>query len=165
VADLAIISGYGPGLIGRVTQLHATYYSEHWGFGAFFEAKVASEMAEFVTRYDGTRDQILSVAVAGVIEASLCVDGLHGHTRGAHLRWFIASDQVRGSGLGARLLGDAIEFCRGKGYPKIKLWTFKGLHEARHLYEKAGFTNVESLRGQQWGAEVEEQRYEKVLFE
>jgi hypothetical protein len=37
------IAGYVPGGIGRVTELHATYYHQEWGFGLFFEAKVATE--------------------------------------------------------------------------------------------------------------------------
>ena len=37
-----IHKGYVPGAIGKVVELHGTYYAQHWGFGLFFEAKVAA---------------------------------------------------------------------------------------------------------------------------
>ena len=61
MTDLKLNTGYLPGLIGRITELHALYYHEHWGFGAFFEAKVASELARFITRYDADRDGVWTV--------------------------------------------------------------------------------------------------------
>ena len=78
----------------------------------------------------------------------------------AHLRWFITSDQTRGSGTGTALLNAALTFCRAQSYARVYLWTFEGLHAARHLYEKAGFHLVHQQRGIQWGTEVNEQRFE-----
>jgi hypothetical protein len=31
-----IAEGYLPGVIGKVTEMHATYYYQHWGFDVFF---------------------------------------------------------------------------------------------------------------------------------
>jgi hypothetical protein len=58
VPEIKIESGYVPGSIGRISELHGTYYHEHWGFGVYFEAKVATELSEFLRRYDGNRDGI-----------------------------------------------------------------------------------------------------------
>lgn len=129
--DVEIRSGYAPGAIGRVVELHAGYYHAHWGLGPFFEAKVASELAEFIGRYDSGRDGIWTASIAGRIEGSITIDGLHAAEDGAHLR-----------------------------YRAIYLWTFDGLQAARHLYEKAGFVLVEQRRGSQWGSELTEQRFE-----
>jgi hypothetical protein len=41
MSEIEICKGYVPGTIGRVVELHGAYYHAHWGFGAFFEAKVA----------------------------------------------------------------------------------------------------------------------------
>jgi GNAT superfamily N-acetyltransferase len=163
MSDVRILTGYVPGVVGRVTELHATYYHRHWGFGAFFEAKVAAEMAEFIRRYDDSRDRIWCALVDGRIEAALTIDGSDAALAGAHLRWFIASDAVRGSGVGARLLGDAMRFCREARHARVYLWTFRGLEPARHLYEKAGFVLAETRAGTQWGTRVDEQRYEASL--
>ena len=156
-------AGYLPGVIGRVTALHASYYHNHWNFGSFFEAKVASEMAEFITRYDSDRDGLWTALVDSRIEGSIIIDGLQGQTKGAHLRWFITSDAIRGKGAGSLLIHAAMTFCRTKKYNRVYLWTFKGLKAARHLYEKAGFKLVEEHFGENWGQKVIEQRFEAVL--
>ena len=163
MGDVEISSGYCPGAIGRVVELHGDYYHSHWGFGAFFEAKVAREVAEFFGRYDPRRDGFWTASVSGRVEGSITIDGAHAADAGAHLRWFIMSAALRGTGLGNRLIHAAVDFCRGHGYPRAYLWTFEGLHAARHLYEKAGFQLVEQRRGTQWGTEVAEQRFELSL--
>ncbi len=157
--EMAIRRDYTAGAIGRVVELHGAYYHANWGFGAFFEAKVAREMAEFFTRYDPRRDGFWTASVSGQVEGSITIDGLHAHEEGAHLRWFIVSDALRGKGAGKRLIGEAVDFCRSNGYSRIFLWTFAGLDAARHLYERAGFQLVEQHRGTQWGTEVTEQRF------
>jgi N-acetylglutamate synthase-like GNAT family acetyltransferase len=161
--EIAIEKGYTPGAIGRVAELHGTYYAEHWGFGCYFEGKVATAMAEFFVRYDEERDGFWTVSVDGRVEGSIAIDGIYAKNEGAHLRWFIMSDILRGQGMGNRLMDTVIDFCREKGYEKVYLWTFDGLDAARHLYEKAGFELVEQFTGTQWGTAVEEQRFELML--
>jgi len=160
MADIKITSGYIPGAIGRVVELHGTYYHAHWEFGPFFESKVAAEMAEFIGRYDKNQDGFWTVSLEGQIEGSIIIDGIHTKDEGAHLRWFIVSDSLRGKGAGNLLVQTAIDFCRNKKYERVYLWTFEGLHAARHLYEKYGFQLVEQQEGQQWGKVVKEQKFE-----
>lgn len=156
---IEILRGYRPGAIGRVAELHGVYYHRDWGFGAFFEAKVATELAAFVGRYDPARDGLWTASRDGRIEGSIVIDGSRADAEGAHLRWYIVSDLCRGRGVGGRLLENALDFCRGNGYPRVYLWTFAGLGAARHLYEKSGFRLAEERRGAQWGIEVTEQRF------
>lgn len=163
VSELEIVKGYTPGCIGRVAELHGTYYATHWGFGRFFEAKVATELSEFLARYDELRDGFWSASANGRLEGTITIDGIHADDEGAHLRWFIMSDTLRGKGMGGRLMDAAVDFCRDRGYKKVYLWTFAGLDAARHLYEKLGFELVEELTGTQWGTEVTEQRFEVML--
>jgi GNAT superfamily N-acetyltransferase len=163
VDPIEIRQGWLPGSLGRVVELHGSYYAAAWGFGAFFEAKVARELAEFMARYDERSDCFWTATVAGRLEGSITIDGKRAVAEGAHLRWFIVSDAHRGRGVGHRLMDAAVEFCRSRRFPRIYLWTFAGLHAARHLYEKAGFTIVEEHRGSQWGTEVTEQRFERAL--
>jgi len=58
---------------------------------------------------------------------------------------------------------EAISFCKGRDYRKIFLWTFEGLHPARHLYEKFGFKLIKQAEGTQWGKKVTEQKFELTL--
>ncbi len=157
--DVDIAKGYTPGLIGRVTELHGIYYHKHWGFGLFFEAKVTTELIEFLRRYDQGRDGLWSAAVDGRVEGCITIDGLQAEGEGAHLRWFIVSDRFQGRGIGRRLIEVAVDFCRKNGYKQVYLWTFEGLNAARHLYEKTGFKLIEEHNGTQWGEEVKEQKF------
>ena len=160
---IKIRKGYVSGAIGRIVELHGTYYHANWGFGAFLEAKVAGGFAEFMNRYDDKQDGLWTASVNGHVQGSIAIDGVHAMQEGAHLRWFIISDVLRGQGAGNQLINTAIDFCRNKKYPRVYLWTFAGLYAARHLYEQAGFVLVEQHRGAQWGTEVEEQRFELCL--
>jgi len=93
------------------------------------------------------------------VEGSIAIDGLHAETEGAHLRWYIISDALRGTGLGNELLNIAIGYCRQREYSSVYLHTFEGLDAAKHLYEKSGFQLVEQITGTQWGTEVNEQKF------
>jgi len=160
MSDIKIVRGYIPGSLGRVAELHGDYYYNHWGFGLFFEAKVANELSDFLRRFDENRDGFWTVSANGRTEGSICIDGIHAENDGAHLRWFIISEALQGKGAGNLLIKTAMNFCRDKGYKKAYLWTFEGLGAARHLYEKAGFNLVEEHKGSQWGTQVKEQRFE-----
>jgi len=161
--NILIQRGYVPGSIGRIAELHGTYYHKHWGFGAFFEAKVTGELAGFIGRYDDQRDGLWTALLGENIEGAIAIDGIHAGYRGAHLRWFIVSPSLHGRGIGSRLIKAAMRFCRNRGYKRIYLLTFEGLEQARHLYEKNGFTLMEQQRGSMWGNEVNEQRFELTL--
>jgi GNAT superfamily N-acetyltransferase len=163
--NAVIVKGYVPGAIGRIAELHAAYYSREAGFGLYFEAKVATELAEFLGRFSDGRDGIWLLTCGGRVEGSIAVDGAEADTRGAHLRWFILSDALRGRGLGNALIAAAVDFCRKKRYKGAYLWTFEGLDAARHLYEKHGFRLTCRQRGNQWGKEVTEQRFELAMKE
>ena len=160
MSNVEIVKGYIPGSIGRVAELHGAYYHEHWDFSVFFEAKVATELSEFFVRYDEKHDGFWTASLKGRVEGSITIDGIHAEKEGVHLRWFILSDVLRGRGIGNRLIKEALNFCRNKGYKRVYLWTFKGLNAAKHLYEKNGFKLVKQFKGMQWGTEVNEQRFE-----
>jgi len=154
-----LIKGYIPGAIGRIAELHGTYYARNWGFGLYFEAKVATELSAFLSAYDTKRDGWWIVVKGDRVEGGIVIDGSHAWDQGAHLRWFILSDTLRGSGWGRKLITTSVDFCIEKRYPQIYLWTFEGLHAARQLYESLGFRLVQQHKGRQWGTEVNEQQF------
>ena len=160
---ISIYKGYLPGSIGRVVELHGKYYADNWNFGAYFEAMVATAMAEFCARYDSSRDAIWLVIKDDRVEGSITIDGIHAESKGAHLRWFILSENLRGKGYGKQLLNKAIQFCKERDYPSIYLRTFEGLHAARKLYEGAGFRLVHQEVGEHWGPAVNVQEFTLIL--
>ena len=161
--NMKILSGFIPGAIGRVTELHGTYYSRNWGFGLFFEAKVATELSEFLCRFDKTRDGFWVAEDDGKIAGSVSIDGIEGKTKGARLRWFIVDPEMHGRGTGRMLMREAVLFCKTANHSKIYLTTFAGLDPARHLYEAFGFVLCGEREDAHWGKPVMAQQFELDL--
>lgn len=157
--SIAITSGYQPGVVGRVAEMHAIYYSRRVGFGSIFERQVASGMAEFVSRLENGRNGLWVAMRNGRIVGSVAIDGEDLGGGNAHLRWFIMDDGCRGQGVGRRLLEEATAFCDRCGFSATHLWTFKGLDAARRLYQAFGFELAQEALGDQWGASVTEQQF------
>lgn len=158
-SKIRIEAGYRPGLVGRVAEMHAAYYSTHSGFGQFFESKVAAGIAEFVGRLDDPRNGVWAAVLNGRIVGSIAIDGQDLGNDEAHLRWFILDDGCRGSGVGKVLIETAMAFCDQHNFKATQLWTFKGLEAARRLYESHGFVLTCEEEGSQWGSVVTEQQF------
>ncbi|KDB10264.1 transcriptional regulator, MarR family with acetyltransferase activity [Burkholderia sp. lig30] len=157
--SIQVSSGYRPGLVGRVAEMHAAFYSRHSGFGQFFECQVASGVAEFVGRLDEPCNEIWAATQNDRIVGSIAIDGQDLGNNQSHLRWFILDDGCRGSGVGRQLLAEAVAFCDRQRFAATQLWTFKGLDAARRLYESFGFELAHEEPGNQWGSTVIEQQF------
>ena len=155
------IAGYRPGALAAIVGLHAHYYARHWSFGLPFETKVGAELAEFLARHDRDRDLFHVAYRDGEVVGSVIIDESGGGPRGAHLRWFIVSEDMQGKGLGAELLGRAVSFCDDRGYDRIWLTTFAGLDAARSLYERHGFVLTGETETDEWSGDVREQIFER----
>lgn len=158
-ASMPIVDGYRPCLIGEIVTLHAATYSQWAGFGSAFEGKVASGLAEFVTRLDRPANTLLRADRDGRLLGSIAIDGEDLGDGSAHLRWFIVDPACRGTGLGRRLLDRALAFVDRRQVAETRLWTLQGLDAARTLYERAGFTLEREYQGEQWGRPITEQTF------
>lgn len=156
---ITIHAGYQPGMIGRITEMHAAFYARHAGFGQFFESQVATGVAEFAGRLNQTGNHVWLALLNDRIVGSVAIDGQDLGNNHAHLRWFILDDGCRGSGVGRQLLAEAVAYCDRLGFAATRLWTFKGLDAARKLYESVGFQLVREEAGEQWGSTVTEQQF------
>lgn len=139
MSKIEIHSGYVPGAIGRITHLHGTYYAAHWGLGLYFEAKVADELAAFMSRFQPERDGAWLARADAEIIGGIFIDGAGAGDEGARLRWFILDPAYQGQGVGHQLMKAAIAFCQYQHFRRVYLTTFTGLVAARHLYEAYGF--------------------------
>lgn len=151
-----------PGAIGSVAALHGQHYARDWGFGTFFEAKVAAELGQFASRM-AANDLVLLVQDGSGLAASLILDlnDPASGPRGAHLRWFIVADRLRGTGIGRALLARAMAHADTHAGGKVWLTTFQGLAPARHLYDSLGFTLAHAADGDAWGTRVVEQEFRR----
>ncbi|MGB3502939.1 MAG: GNAT family N-acetyltransferase [Mesorhizobium sp.] len=153
------LDAYRPGAIASVVALHASYYGREWDFGLPFEAKVASELAEFLTRMDKERDLFLTAWGDDTLLGSITVDVTGGGEMGAHLRWFITSDAARGTGIGKILMDRAVAHIDRTAAGQCWLTTFAGLGAARALYERHGFVLARESEVDQWSGGVREQLF------
>lgn len=158
-----IVSGYHAGMIGRITEMHGSYYAREYDFGNFFEAKVAAGLADFSARLDKPCNQIWLAMVNERIVGSVAIDGEDLGSNEAHLRWFILDDGCRGSGLGRKLIAEAMSFCDEQKFTSVQLWTFNKLIAARRLYESFGFELSKEWEGDQWGSTITEQQFTRKL--
>lgn len=162
-------SSYYPGVLGHITEAHARYYSNAWGFDLRFEVLVSGGLAEFMGRFDPSRDGLWVCRIEDSFAGSIAVDGAPGEDRGsspeppatrARLRWFLVRPEHRGRGIGSTLLKKALDFCRQRNYTTVYLHTFKGLEAARRLYESSGFRLTHEQPGSAWGPTVTEQVFQ-----
>jgi GNAT superfamily N-acetyltransferase len=133
------LKGYTPGALGRITELHGAYYHQHWGLDLYFEARVATELAAFLSRFDPNADGAWFACDGDHVIGGIFIDGHDPAREGARLRWFILDPAYQGRGVGNRLMQAAMDFCDQQSFSRVYLTTFAGLVSARHLYEKHGF--------------------------
>jgi ribosomal protein S18 acetylase RimI-like enzyme len=82
------------------------------------------------------------------------------------VRHFVLAPELRGSGLGRRMLDGLLELAHEIGYQRLTLSTFADLRVAAHLYREAGFRVVGEEAAPRWGRdEFVYQHYELALSE
>src|SRR5690349_14047812 len=108
-----------PGDIGYLIYLHGVLYAQEYGWDHTFEAYVAGPLAEFAKSHN-ERERIWIVEKDGKVAGSIgIVEAAAGE---AQLRWFLLHPDLRGRGLGRRLIEQALDFCRARGYALVYLW-------------------------------------------
>ena len=150
-----------PGDIGRVVEMHGELYAREYGLDHTFEGYVAAGMGEFAKAFDARRDRLWLAEEGGPLVGSVAIAG-HDDVH-AQLRWFLVRPEARGTGLGGRLLNEAVVFCRERGLRSVFLWTISELKAAAHLYHRAGFKLTERKTHDIWGAPHTEERYDLEL--
>jgi uncharacterized protein YhfF/GNAT superfamily N-acetyltransferase len=149
-----------PGALSASAALQSQYYAREHGFGVFFESGRMADISGFLDRFDPERDAVWVAVDGGRVLGTIVIDGGSGRDpSAAQLRWFIVADELRGSGMGRRMMSAAMEFAAAR-YASVVLGTFAGLDAARHLYESFGFRRVLERPSTAWGPEVLEQHWE-----
>ena len=153
-----------PGDLGTIVRQHGLVYAAEYGLDATFEPYVAKPLAEFcmqsaeAARAGGPSPGRVWIAErAGQFAGSIAICRTD-RPQEAQLRWFLVMPVARGTGLGPRLLDQALAYCRDEGVRDLYLWTFDRLHAAMTLYARAGFVETERLTHPQWGQMTTEVR-------
>lgn len=155
-----IVAGYQPGILARALDMQMQYYSQTSNFGLAFEHSLATDLGELLSRIEHPDNEAWAAIASDQsqpnkqIVGTIFIDGQGLGAGKAHLRAFIVDSQVRGGGVGRRLLEEAVRFADHRGFQETRLWTFRGLGAARRLYEWVGFRLVEEGEEKRWGQKL-----------
>jgi N-acetylglutamate synthase-like GNAT family acetyltransferase len=152
-----------PGDLGAIVEHHGRTYAREYGVDSSFEAHVAAAVARAALRgFPREKEAIWIVERDGRHAGSLAMTDEDDGT--ACVRFFVLDSELRGSGLGTRLLDELLDTARANGFEHAMLETFSDLTAAAHLYGERGFRVVSAETGPRWGrAEITYQRYEAEL--
>jgi N-acetylglutamate synthase-like GNAT family acetyltransferase len=161
--ELSIRREIRPGDLKAIVEMHGRVYAAEYGNDARFAAMVAASVARAAERgFPSQGEKIWIVERDGIFSGSLALtdegDG------SAMVRWFLLDSQLRGSGLGRRMLTELVAAAREHGYSRLCLETFSLLRAASSLYLSFGFEVVSTDTAPRWGhAAIDYQRYELAL--
>jgi len=155
------LRSHRPGDIGYIIYRHGVIYAKEYQLDETFEAYVAKYMAEFIENYDRKKEKFWIVEHGTEIIGSIAIVKIN--DKNAQLRWLLVEPYMRNKGIGTKLMLEALNFCKNKGYQKVILSTFSDLIIARRLYEKNGFQLVESKSHSIWGQNLTEEQWELIL--
>jgi len=162
--EIALIRPLGaPGDLGWVVMANGETYAQEFGWDTSLEAFMARIVADFAADHDPAREQAWIAELAG--ERVGCVFCVADPARRelAHLRILLVSREGRGHGLGGGLVDTCLEFARGAGYARMRLWTNDPLVAARQIYLARGFALTAEERHHSFGVDLVGQTYEREL--
>jgi DNA-binding MarR family transcriptional regulator/N-acetylglutamate synthase-like GNAT family acetyltransferase len=161
-ADAAVVlRAPHPGDYGWIVHRHGAQYADEYDWDETFEALVARIVADYAERHDPKREAAWIAEVDG--EPVGCVLCVRKDDATAQLRLLLVDPRARGRGIGGRLIDECLRFARRAGYEQIVLWTNDVLHDARRLYERAGFELVDSGEHHAFGHDLVEQTWSRTL--
>ncbi len=140
------------GDMGWITYRHGVLYTQAYGWDQSFEALVARIVSDFINNYNPARERCWIAEMNGEIVGSVFV--VQSSETVAKLRLLLVEPKARGLGLGTRLVEECIRFARRCGYQELILWTNSILVEARHIYQKTGFTLIEQEAHHSFGHDL-----------
>lgn len=149
-----------PGELGVISYRHCVLYREEYGFDATFENYLLDGMSRFLWECGG-KGQVWVVDYWGRVMGAIAI--VETAQKEGQLRWFYLEPTCRSVGLGKKLMETALGYCQERGMERVFLWTVKDLEAARHLYEKYGFSPVETNEHFLWGRQIVEEKWERQM--
>jgi DNA-binding MarR family transcriptional regulator/GNAT superfamily N-acetyltransferase len=147
--------------IHYVISRHRVLYKEEYGLTPVFSDYVDKGVHHFAKHYDKNCECMLIAEIEKKPIGSIVI--VKSDNSIAQLRYFLIEPEIRGRGLGHRLVKLALDFCREKGYKHVFLETISSLKTARHIYKSHGFSLTTCHENPTWGKNVLEERWDLDL--
>jgi len=159
--DITFRNELQPGDVGYLIYLHGNIYAKETGYNLEFETYVCKTFYDFLQNYDPAKDRVFIASWQQRIVGAVAILGHSSYL--AQLRWLLVHPDMRGIGLGKKLVTDALAFCREKEYKQVYLLTTHQQTTAADIYLKAGFRKTDAHSQQMWGHQLSEERYDLEL--
>jgi len=131
---------------------------EPYGWRRPMEILQGEVTTAFLREFKPGREQCWVAECAGMMAgAVLLVDAAENV---GQLRLLHVEPWARGRGIGQALVAACVEFARGAGYARMRLWTHTILAGARRIYEAHGFEIVETAVHDEFGEPVQGETWE-----
>ncbi|WP_217603239.1 helix-turn-helix domain-containing GNAT family N-acetyltransferase [Chitinophaga sp. GbtcB8] len=161
LSDLVFRHELLPGDVGYLIYLHGEIYAKETGYNLEFEGYVCKTFYDFLQNYHPSKDRVFLATYKNRIVGAAAILG-HSKELG-QLRWLLVHPDMRGIGLGKKLVDDAMAFCREQQYKKVYLLTTDQQTTAAKLYTQHGFIKTEEVPQEMWGHRLSEVRYELIM--
>jgi DNA-binding MarR family transcriptional regulator/GNAT superfamily N-acetyltransferase len=158
-----LLRAHRAGDMGFIVHRQAVLYAREYGWDEGYEALISRIVAEFLERFDATRERCWIAEREGETVGSVFLIR-HPEREGvAKLRLLYVEPSARGLGIGARLVRECTAFARATGYHTVSLWTNDVLTSARRLYEAEGYRLVHEEPHHSFGKDLVGQTWELAL--
>jgi ribosomal protein S18 acetylase RimI-like enzyme len=158
-SDICVRRELREGDAAAIVALHDRVYRSEWERNEAFVDAVARNVDAY--RAAGWPERAGAVWLVdgdgGRLAGSL---GLSDEGGGiGHVRWFVFEAELRGLGLGRRLLGELLAAAHEARLERLELETFSALTTAARLYRDAGFRVISAVDRDDWGPTISYQHY------
>jgi DNA-binding MarR family transcriptional regulator/GNAT superfamily N-acetyltransferase len=158
-----VLRPHRSGDIGWVVQRQSLLYTREFGWTMEFEALVAEIGAKFLRNFLEGRDYCWIAELDGEPVGAIFLVHDESDPDRARLRMLHVEASARGRGVGSMLVEACIDKARAFGYRRLELWTNDILHEARRIYERAGFRLLAEEPHHSFGKDLVGQTWELQL--
>jgi GNAT superfamily N-acetyltransferase len=161
-SPIVIRTALSAGDVDAIVALQDRVYGAEYGLGRRFAASVSwSIEAAVASGWPDTGGAVWLIDRGSELGGSLALtdegDGL------GRVRWFVLDPELRGQGLGRRLVDRLLSEARAAQLAKLELDTFSALTAAAQIYRQAGFTLRWQRETDQWGPRIQMQGYGLTL--
>jgi DNA-binding MarR family transcriptional regulator/GNAT superfamily N-acetyltransferase len=150
-----------PGDMGWIIHRQALLYAQEYGWDNTFEAMIAKVGGEFIETFDAKCERAWVAEIDERIVGSIFL--VEKSKTVAKVRLLYVEPDVRGQGIGRRLVEACIAHAQKLGYKRITLWTNDVLTAARTIYQATGFELVHSEPHRSFGKDLVGETWERDL--